>query len=337
MAYSGLETLFQNLGPSTASLFAGEREGMAQQADLQEQMRQQQLIREIQLKNAQSQVMNPLLAQHQGLQNQGLELGLSGITADSSLKATNAAKAAGTLATDISAGNSNNQTTIGANQVKQGLDKGQLISQTAVELDNLPPVLRTGALMAKLKQYGFDPQSPQIQGLISQVSPENLPEALRKFGERVALTGKTAAQYSQEQIHKDDRASNERVARMRVDEQRYATDARKEIAAARLQATSKKALSIQEQASAGKLSYEKAAVAFQTMADMEEDAPTKAKLLDAAQKYEKAAQLLKTANQAGTVDVSKMGNGLPIKPAQGALGGSKALSVEEMRKQLRGN
>ena len=33
MAYSGLETLFQNMGPTYAASMAGEREGMAQGQD----------------------------------------------------------------------------------------------------------------------------------------------------------------------------------------------------------------------------------------------------------------------------------------------------------------
>jgi len=247
MAYSGLQTIFDELGPGTGAAWAGEREALAQQADLQEQLLQQQRQRELMLKNAQSEKINPLLVQHQGLQNQGLELGLSGITADSSLKATNAAKAAGTLATDISAGNSNNQTTIGANQVKQGLANGQLLAQAAATLEATPPVLRTQQLMGMLKQYGIDPQSPQVQGIVSKIPPEQMPAALRKLGEQVARSGMTAAEYNNKDIHAATNQATIESANIHAGATRYAADKGVEKAAAALQAKAGKAQTMEAQ------------------------------------------------------------------------------------------
>lgn len=63
MAYSGLETLFQNLGPTTASSFAGEREGIAQGLDQISAATQQQALQKALQDYQQAQVMNPLDAQ----------------------------------------------------------------------------------------------------------------------------------------------------------------------------------------------------------------------------------------------------------------------------------
>ena len=80
---------------------------------------------------------------------------------------------------------------------------------------------------------------------------------------------------------------------------------RSDIAASK---ATKTAASIEQQASAGKLSYEKAAVAFSVMA-MNEDDPVKQKQYqDKAAQYEQLAAKLKAAGNAGKVDVGAATN-----------------------------
>ena len=74
MAYSGLETLFQNMGPAFAGTAAGEREGIAQSLDALLAQKQAEDIRAAQQTYGQKELTNPLEVSRMGLENTGLGL-----------------------------------------------------------------------------------------------------------------------------------------------------------------------------------------------------------------------------------------------------------------------
>ena len=130
MAYSGLETLFQNMGPTYAANVAGQREGIAQSLD---QLKAAQDVQDIQTKalaNQQSQVMNPLNASYrQGeINRQGAEL--PGLAAVSQTQQQAATKGAATLPNDIAVAISNGDLT----QAKNGLTTLQTANQKAQQI-----------------------------------------------------------------------------------------------------------------------------------------------------------------------------------------------------------
>lgn len=156
MAYSGLETLFQNMGPTYSANVAGQREGIAQSLD---QLKAAQDIQDIQTKslaNQQSQVMNPLAAQYkQGqINEQGAQL--PGLQATSQSLQQTAAKGAATLPTDIAVALSNGDLT----QAKNGLTKLQTANQKAQQtLFAYPPGLAGETAYAADQESGTVPKT----------------------------------------------------------------------------------------------------------------------------------------------------------------------------------
>lgn len=176
-----------NVAPGSAAFMMGGNNRQAQDTEVLNQQKLQQLIQELQVKNQQSQAMNPLLVEQQGLTNRGLEAGLPGIAANSSIAGTNAAKAAGTLSSDITAGNSKNQTEVVANNAKQQEVIGQAFGRLGASLKNVPdaPGARMLHLQQALANMGLSQDDPRAGDLLksfSNIPSDKLPDALTAFG-----------------------------------------------------------------------------------------------------------------------------------------------------------
>jgi hypothetical protein len=192
--YPGLEQMFQNLGPTTASMFAGEQTQLAQDSALQEQLKQQQAIREAKLKNAQSEAMNPLLVSHQQLTNAG--------QVDTNRKtAVDAALAEGTK--DFKLGEAQNGFDIDKLKTaatKQGMFS-DMLGKAGVQLQGVPPVQRFAALSQMAQQSGFDINNPAFSNIIQKaqsLDPNKLPEMLTGYSQQLAqLAAKNSTAYIQ--------------------------------------------------------------------------------------------------------------------------------------------
>ena len=182
MAYSGLETLFQNMGPAFASSMAGSREADSQYADMQTALKEAQALQAAKQKYAYDEQNNPLLMQHQSLQNQGLQAGLPGITADSSLKATNATKAAGTLSSDISKGISANETAIDEDKLKKMQAAQQRVQMWGAQFEGAQgPGAKEAVKQAMLQDIGDSEQAH----LLANLPADQIPMALSKMNEHI--------------------------------------------------------------------------------------------------------------------------------------------------------
>jgi hypothetical protein len=185
MAYSGLETLFQNMGPAFASSLAGSREADAQYADMQTALSKAEEIQAAKQKFAYNEQNNPLLVQHQGLVNQGLQQGLPGITADSSLKTTNAAKAAGTLSSDIAKGNSANEKAILEDKLAKNTTYMQMAQQFGAQLQasaGQGPGAQEAVRQQMVQQIGPDTQTGKW---LASIPTQHLSTAIDKVQEHL--------------------------------------------------------------------------------------------------------------------------------------------------------
>lgn len=163
-------------------------------ADMERQ-RLAALVQELQTKQQFDQQANPLRIQEMGLKNRGLEAGLPGIVADASLKGSQAAKAAGTLQTDITAGNA-------LNEGKVVEEKSKLVNRLtndlmnfSVQVDQVPAPLRAATLKQMMTSAGYKMDSPMAQQLFQQFTadPDNMSKNMMALSEKI---GKAAAQRS---------------------------------------------------------------------------------------------------------------------------------------------
>jgi len=134
MAYAGLETLFQNMGPTYAASMAGEREGTALGLDQLTAQKEREAILAAQEANRQAQVMNPLAAQfRQGeIAAQGAQL--PGLAATSRMKGTEADILDATKAGTIGKANSDNDLAIQANKLKEMANRQQMTNQVVSQI-----------------------------------------------------------------------------------------------------------------------------------------------------------------------------------------------------------
>jgi len=317
MAYPALGDMFQNLGPATASMFAGEREQLAQDASLQEQLKQQQAIREAQLKNTQSEAMNPLLVAHQQATNAG--------QLDTNRKAAvEAALAEGTK--DYKLQEASN--TAELDRLKTASQKQSMFADTlgkaGVQLQGVPPVQRFAALGEMAKQAGFDINNPAFAGIIQQAQkadPNKLPQLLTGFSQQLAqLAAKNSTAYIQAiDVAKEHAKATENNARIMA-------ASRENVAAAK--GGGKGTGTIQDLVKSGKMSAEKAAVALFGAAQFEEDDNKKAELLGMAKQYEQFAMNQRNAAAQGKIDPGAL-TGMPTQQLPPALGGGPKLGTAE--------
>jgi hypothetical protein len=175
---SDLSSLMQ-IAPYAGTYMAGQQNVADLAQKNAETQRLQQLIQSLQIANQQSQTMNPLLVQHQSLQNQGLEAGLPGIQAESSKKQSEAKLKAGTLDSDIEAGNSANQTKLTQDKVKQIQATGQLLyGAGAFAMNAEGPGGAKLAVADFLKQHNIPLDHPGAQMTLNMS-----PQQMMQYGE----------------------------------------------------------------------------------------------------------------------------------------------------------
>ena len=283
--------MFQNLGPAGGAMLTG-----MQMRDTQNEQESQQAMRQAQMdeimqRTAQQKLMNPLelQAKQQGLDTGKLALETGGLANKKAQLELDAAPL------EI--------------QVKNLQRSSQLLGAASTYLSTVPPVQRHAALKQYAVENGINMNSPTIQGLwnqLSSVKGEEIPKVLNNFRENVMRQESTV--YSHLKGLEISGETSKEVARI-------GATSRENIANAK-----KKATDIVSQVQGGKLSYEKAAVAFSVMAEMEADPVDKAKYLQMAQTYEQLNLNAKNAASQGKIDPGAM-TGLPTIQTPTVLGG----------------
>jgi hypothetical protein len=127
MAYSGLETLFQNMGPAFAGTVAGEREGMAQGLDALMAQKHAEEIRAAQQTYGQKELTNPLERTKMGLENTGL--GLKNTREQQGIDLTTA-----TQPGEISKTNAENESAVYGSKLKQLANIRNIITEGTANL-----------------------------------------------------------------------------------------------------------------------------------------------------------------------------------------------------------
>jgi hypothetical protein len=287
-----LSSMFQNLGPAGGAILTGMQAGDAANEQKSMQAYRQAQMEDIMQKTAQQAELHPLELQSK---RQGLEKS----TQDMEKGKVELEKAKFDL-------------TVGKLEgaVKKTDAYSQLMGTAAAQLSNIPAPARHAWLANFAQQNGIDANDPAVKSIwqqTSQIPSDKLPQALEAFRNKIIQQG---AAY-----------------RSHIDGLKLAGETSKEVA--RIGATSreavanakKKATDIVGQVQSGKLSYEKAAVAFSVMSEMETDPVDKAKYLQMAQTYEQLNLNAKNAASQGKIDPGAA-TGLPTIQTPTVLGGS---------------
>ena len=180
MAYSGLDTLFQNLGPATAGMAAGYREREASDTQQLANLLEQERIREAQQKYQQSADKHPFTLEQLRLGNVTAEAGIPGIQADSSLKGTVATRAAAALQDNIDTDKYAAKTARLENIAKQHQQYEKVLSELGAHTAGIPAAAQPAAILSYLQSSGYDMEAPQIKNMLSRVAtmkPEDLQKA----------------------------------------------------------------------------------------------------------------------------------------------------------------
>lgn len=306
--YPGLDQMFQNLGPATASMFAGEREQLAQDAALQDLVSKQEAIREAQLKNIQTEKMNPLLITEKEAQNRKALV--------------DAALAEGTQGYKLSEANNKAEVDNLQTAATRQAHFSKVLQDASVFLQGVPPVQRFSALASMAKEQGLDINNPAFAPIIKQaqsLDPNKLPTMLGNFSTQLSqLAAKNSAAYIQAMdVAKEHSRSAANVAEI-------GAKSREAAAAARNKGTQ----TIEDLVKSGKMTAEKAAVSFYGAAQFETDPVEKQRLLTMAQTYEQFAMQQRQATQAGKPDVGQIAN-LPTTQLPPSMGGGPKLGTKE--------
>jgi len=290
-----LGSLFQNLGPTGASVLAGTQaaQGILDQRS-QEAFRQAQ-VDELRQKMAQQEQMNPLLIQQQQESNRkaALENALTDATQANKIEASGL---------DLQ-----------SKKRQAALDK---MSTMASTLNFYAPMVaeagpQAAAIARKaLIEGGADPENPRDAQLIMSVlntqNPQQMAANLMKLQNNLT---KTSASYVQAMdTAREHSRSAENVARI-------GAASREAVASAR----SKGVQSIQDSVRSGKMTAEKAAVSLYGAAQFESDPMERQRLESMARAYEQFAMQQRQAQGQGKVDIPGATN-LPAVNLPPALG-----------------
>jgi hypothetical protein len=269
---AGLDTLFQNVGPTTAALQGGVDQVAAEKAAASEQAMRQAQMDEVLQRTSQAKDLHPLALEDKRISNQSAQL------------KANADKAA---------------------------FRSELVGQMIPLVEKAPPAARL-ALMRQFSEENGLPMSEAHLQQFGQIPPDKLPAFLRQQRDNDI---KNSEKYRQAwDVAELNRKSAEKIAAGHDATSRYTADQRANAAAAK----NKGVATIDEQVKTGKMSAEKAAVAFYGAAQMEQDPTERQRLLEMSASYEKLAMNLKNASAAGRVDVGAAAN-LPTQTISPAL------------------
>jgi len=286
-----LSSMFQNLGPAGGAMLTG-----MQMADATNEQKSQEAYRKAQMESIMQQTANQaelhpleLQTKKQLLDKGAQDIEKGGVELDKAKFDLTVGKLEGA--------------------VKKTDAYSQLMGVASAQLSNIPPPARHAWLANFAQQNGIDPKDPAVQSIwqqTSQIPPEKLPQALEAFRNKIIQQG--ASYRSHIDGLKLSAQSAENVARINATSREAVANAKK------------KATDIVGQVQSGKLSYEKAAVAFSVMSEMETDPVDKAKYLQMAQTYEQLNLNAKNAASQGKIDPGAM-TGLPTIQTPTVLGG----------------
>jgi len=318
-----LETLFKNLGPTTAAMWAGEREALNNYASEANTAHQQQQIQDLLQKHAQNEIMNPLEVQKLRLGNQGLEAGLSGIGADSRRKVMEADTYGATQASNIAKTNSSNEYEVLNNNIKQNDALVDILGKGAESLKQLPPAARHAAAYQQLFKMGGQGAVDAWKDKINSVSGEKLPDVIGALAQHSAM-GSVGMRQELEKLRIQGEKAKD-VARIGADASKYATDQRRDTAEAKAEASKTKADTVKG--------------LEQQVAQNLENARKETDSEKAAMYYAQAAQSAKLKAEItkyGTADIGTVGGIAtnPISPLGPANSTGKNLTPAQKRAEL---
>lgn len=259
---------------------------------------------------------NPLKLQHAGLQNQGLQEGLAGITADSTRKGVEARVAQGTEASTIAEANSKSRFDVMKRRMDEGKMYTDFFGSTAQEIQQVPPMQRAAYLRQKAAQHGINPDDPEVQSLFQQASqnPQVLFNAFQKSRQTLA---QLTPEFIREQM-KEQEATKRNAATNASHEKISKTSAEARVAAvkAKLDGSGDDLFKRYKE---GRVSPANAAGMFQLHAELEDDPDKKALYLKMARLADEQALRLKREGAAGRPDAAAMGIETvpPQKPVMG--------------------
>lgn len=224
MAYAGLETLFQNMGPTYAASMAGEREGTALGLDQLTAQKEREAILKAQEENRQAQIMNPLNALYrQGEVNkQGAEL--PGVQAKSRSEGINADIAGETKASTVGKTNSDNVLAVQGNKLKEMATRQQMANQIVSQ------IIAQGPVAGEAYRRQLEAQNPEVARMLGGIPTNQLQAAQAHANEWL---NKQTAAYQQAmataQMQKDSHLagigiqtrSNEKLEGMRIEAGKY--------------------------------------------------------------------------------------------------------------------
>ena len=294
-----LSSMFQNLGPAGGAILTGMQAGDAANEQKSMQAYRQAQMEDILQKTAQQKEMHPLELQtkQQALDTGKLALETGGLA------------------------NKKAQLELDAAPLKNQVDtlnrSSQLLGAASTYLANVPPAGRHAALMQYAQENNVNVNNPTIKGLwnqLSSVKGEDIPKVLNAFRETVMK--------QQESVYSHLKGL-EISGQTSRDVAEIGARSRETIANSK-----KKATDIVGQVQSGKLSYEKAAVAFSVMAEMTDEPTDKAKYLQMAQNYEQLNLNAKNAASQGKIDPGAA-TGLPTINTPPVLGGGPKAGTAE--------
>ncbi len=344
MAMSGLETLFANLGPATAGAFAGEREALAQKEQTLANLMEQEKINQQRLESSRYGQETPLLLEESSLKNRGLQEGLPGITAKSRVATTEADEAAAMSTSKVALGLEKNKTELTGEHIKQLGQFGQTLQTIAPLLQSAPAATHHAIMQQALEQAGLsqDPHMQTMAATIGKLPAAQVGPAIQKMTDWIntntaAYVQAIATGNIQKQSHlagiTAQGANQQKIEQMGIDAGKYAH--RGVGGAVDVEGTILKAKTPIAKAEVLEQAYY---VALQA-GNQELAASYKARAAEARQR---AAEDAGNKNAPGGVGASvndgKVELGNKPRPTSNApiAGSGKQLSVEDMRKALKG-
>lgn len=276
-------------------------------------------------------MLQEAFAREQAFKEQQRPLELQRMRGDESFKAAQAAYQnalarntglesdlkAGLLPSAVKAGISKNETGMVEDRAKAGAAENEIHGQLAAWLrgtgSQVPPTERVRVVMDRLGVK--DPDGSVAAGLLQNIN--RLPQVLEDQHKHVI---QNSSGYMTQQLKEegDTKRTGMTTQAMR-DVANINAASRENVQGMK---SSDKAGSIIEAVKIGKLTYEKAAVAFSTMADLETDPKLAAQYREMAGKYEQAALSKAAAGVTGKLDVGAQ-TGMPTQQPKTVLGGNQ--------------
>lgn len=294
-----LESMFRYLGPATAGMFAGEREGLASQQSQADTAYREQQLQDLFQANAQREKTNPLDLQKMILENQTKEVQLPGFKANSDKAIVDARKVAKTEDADVAK-------TVSESSLKQlELQQTQAswlhenLTREADIVNRLPENLRKQYILGKVKEYGGD--VADWDSKLSSIPAGHLGTVVEEMGKKYALT---AARHVQEMDKQKGVLENAKAIAAGHDRtQLDVAEMRKQMAEAKKRLGDNVLQNIMTKFP----DPAKASVALRVQAEQETDPELKQKFMNLANEFaQKAAEI----PQAGKADL----NAINIKP-----------------------